>query len=95
MEYKLNKIDSELRQRVNEATKAGKIHTKQNIIISKDKQEKKRNDSRDFKSELTKYSAKGKKLTVNAYKTQSSDVEASRDSDEDDASKGIFLDVRK
>lgn len=93
MEYKLNKIDSELRERVNEITKEGKVHSKQNILISKDKKEQKKKNSRDFKSELIKYDAKGKKLTVNAYKTQSSDVEAFRD--EEDVSKGIFLDVRK
>lgn len=95
MEYKLNKIDTELRQRVNEITKEGKVHSKQNILISKDKKEQNKKNSRDFKSELIKYDAKGKKLTVNAYKTQSSDVEAFRDEDEEDVSKGIFLDVRK
>lgn len=95
MEYKLNKIDTELRQRVNEITKEGKVHSKQNILISKDKKEQKKKNSKDFKSELIKYDAKGKKLTVNAYKTQSSDVEAFRDEDEEDASIGIFLDVRK
>jgi hypothetical protein len=95
MEYKLNKIDPELRERVNEITKEGKVHSKQNIIISKDKKEKNKKNNRDFKSELIQYDAKGKKLTVNAYKTQSSDVEAFRDEDEKDTSKGIFLDVRK
>jgi hypothetical protein len=101
MEYKLNKIDTELRQRVNEATKDGKIHSKQNLIINKDKKDKK--DKKDnsgqrekFKSMLEKYDGKGKKLTINAFKSQSGDVEVYRDEEQsDDTSCGIFIDVRK
>lgn len=101
MEFKLNKIDTEIRQRVNDATKEGKVHTKNDIVISKDKREQKKKDKNDFKHELTKYNKRGKKMTITAFKVDTMEVNAYRDGTHKDSAEneklapGMLLDVRK
>jgi hypothetical protein len=57
MEYKLNKIDTELISRVNSTTKPGKIH-KQNTVkfnVDKDKEQKDKNkNDANYKMEAYK-----------------------------------------
>ncbi len=40
MEFKLNKIDVEIRQRVKDTTKSGIIHRKESITVNKDRNPK-------------------------------------------------------
>lgn len=98
MEFKLNKIDTELRQQVKEATKEGKIHTKQGIIIENDKKHRDKKEEQNETYSFKKYDNKGKKLTVEAVKIESAEVDAFL-MDEKEKNKnfkeGIFLDVRK
>ena len=52
MEYKLNKIDTELRQLVNDATKEGKVHgNKETYKVNKDKKER---NKKEYSEELKK-----------------------------------------
>ncbi|EPS53135.1 hypothetical protein CFSAN002368_00085 [Clostridium botulinum A1 str. CFSAN002368] len=44
MEFRLNKIDLEIRDKITEQTKEGKVHSKQNITINK---QDKDNNSKD------------------------------------------------
>lgn len=44
MEFRLNKIDLEIRDKIKEQTKEGKVHSKQNITINK---QDKNNNSKD------------------------------------------------
>lgn len=98
MEFKLNKIDMELRQQVKDATKNGKVHKKQDIIIENNENQsnnkKRQNDKYSFK----KYDKKDKKLTVEVVKTENAEVEAFFMNEQEKYKNfkiGIFLDVRK
>lgn len=43
MEYRVNKIDPDLRKKIGDARGEGKIHTKKGITINKDKENAKEN----------------------------------------------------
>ncbi|MCM8710959.1 hypothetical protein M2651_07960 [Clostridium sp. SYSU_GA19001] len=80
MEYRLNKIDTDLRQKINESTKEGKVHGTKNISINKDKKEEKK-EKKDYS--LKRYKAT-QKFSVEAVKTVVQN-----------SSKGSFIDVKK
>lgn len=92
MEYRLNKIDTDLRQKVNNITKEGKVHASQNITINKDKRE----ENKEHKNlELKRYN-KSKKLAVDAVKVSDIEIEAFKESaDITNKDKGKFIDVKK
>lgn len=92
MEYRLNKIDTDLRQKVNDMTKEGKVHSKKEIKISKDKGGQEEN--KNFKEVYKKVDKKKVKICVDATKKEDLGIEAEKDRDEN-SPKGIFLDVRK
>jgi uncharacterized protein YicC (UPF0701 family) len=97
MEYKLNKIEPEVRQRIKETTSSGKVHTKTGITINQDNKNKKNKDSSDFNSELEKHKNE-KKFSVDAVKVDEVEISVYKDevenSDKDEI-KGHILDVRK
>ncbi|NMM61274.1 hypothetical protein HBE96_00870 [Clostridium sp. P21] len=98
MEFRLNKIDPEVRQRVKETTSAGKIHTKSGIAINKDN--KKNKNGQDFSSELEKQKdkRKAKKIYVDALKSEEVEVSVYKEEKEDlskDEIKGYIIDIRK
>lgn len=98
MEFRLNKIDPEVRERVKETTSAGKIHTKTGIIISKDTKKNREDNEADFEDELKRQKKKGKKkLLVEAVKVKEVQIPAYKEADgtSEDESRGRFLDVRK
>jgi hypothetical protein len=49
MEFKLNKIDKDLRQRINEERSEDKIHNKKGININKDKNKEEKNENKETK----------------------------------------------
>ncbi|MDS1002902.1 hypothetical protein P9J83_05210 [Clostridium sporogenes] len=83
MEFRLNKIDLELRDKIKEQTKEGKVHSKQNITInkqgkdnnSKDKgfyeqlKKQQKNNKKNIKVKAIKY-VKGANLNVEATKEE-------------------------
>ncbi|WP_315121930.1 hypothetical protein [uncultured Clostridium sp.] len=97
MEYRLNKIDTEIRQRVEESTKEGIVHRKKDIKIDKDVPEKR--EEKDFSEQLKKYSKKKKKakiISVEAEKVEEVDVEAVKyKAEEKHFSSGRFLDTKR
>ncbi len=100
MEFRLNKIDPEVRNRVKETTSAGKVHTKSGIVINKDNQNKKNKNGESFDSELEKQVKKKekKKLSVDAIKVQEVEVPAYKeelDNEAKDETAGYILDVRR
>lgn len=100
MEFRLNKVDPEVRQRVKETTSAGKIHTKSSIAINKDNENKKNKNGDNFKSELEKEKKKREKkfLSVDAIKVQEVEVPAYKEELESEAQEeaaGHILDVRR
>jgi hypothetical protein len=91
MEYKLNKIDPNLRQKVNNATKEGIVHGTKNIAINKGKSEDNKENSRN-KPKLQEQE-KNKKLLIDAIKAENIEIEAVKE--EHEASKGRYLDTKK
>ena len=94
MEYRLNKVDYELQQLVNDATKEGKVHgNKQTYKVDKDKKERnKKQYSEKLKKELAKQ--KKKRIIVDAVKVKNIKVNAFREKESKNLSQGRFLDKK-
>lgn len=83
MEFRLNKIDLELRDKIKEQTKEGKVHSKQNITINKQDRDnnskdrafyeqlkkQKKNKNKNIKIKAIKY-VKGENLNIEATKEE-------------------------
>ncbi|MBW9154970.1 hypothetical protein [Clostridium tagluense] len=96
MEFKLNKIDVEIRQRVKDTTKSGVIHRKGTISVNKDRNPKDNSKSyQEFSSKLLKYK-KNHKITVAAFKNTQYDIDAFKDIlEKEQRSIGNFIDTKK
>ncbi|MFL0269671.1 hypothetical protein [Candidatus Clostridium radicumherbarum] len=90
MEYKINKIDTERRKEINEASKEGIVHGYENISIYKNKERK--NSNHNNGSSLN---YKQKKLLVDATKAEELEIEAFKEEADLKITKGTFLDVKK
>ena len=90
MEFKLNKIDPEVRHRVNELTSSGKVHSKNSLIINEDHKKRKK-EEHNFEEELKKQKDKGKQLQVEAVMSEAAGKEAA----EEEKIIGTILDIRK
>lgn len=94
MEFKINKIDVEVRERVNEKTKGGKVHSKETIKINKDSQNEE-DHREEFKDVLSKKKNIKKKIVVQARKDEKTVTDTFKDENDDTSKIGKFLDVRK
>ncbi|WML35502.1 hypothetical protein [Clostridium sp. OS1-26] len=100
MEFRLNKIDPEVRQRVKETTSSGKIHTKSGIVTNKDNENKKNRNGEDFSSELEKQKDKRKEkiFSVDAVKVEEVEVSVYKEEKEglsENEVRGYMIDVKK
>ncbi|MFT8313951.1 MAG: hypothetical protein ABF633_06795 [Clostridium sp.] len=96
MEFRLNKIDVEIRQRINEKRKEGKVHSNGNVKINKvnsDKNDNSRDDK--FEQVMSKFKKGKKKIIVQAVKSESLEVDAFKDSKVSLEDIGIYLDTKK
>ncbi|SHE57647.1 hypothetical protein [Clostridium fallax] len=102
MEFRLNKIDMDLRQKIQDETSEGKIHRKKEILIEntdyKEKKEKnkknnKEKENKDFKDIVKK----SKKITIDTVKFKSYKVDAEKDIslNKSKSNIGVFLDTKK
>lgn len=96
MEFKLNKIDVEIRQRVKDTTKSGVIHRKELISVNKDRNPKENSESfEEFKDKLSKYQ-KDRKITVKAFKNQQYEIEVFKENlEREQMDMGHFIDTKK
>lgn len=100
MEFRLNKVDPEVRQRVKETTSSGKVHNKSGITINKDSKKEKNRNGEDFSSKLEKEKNKQvkKRISVDAMKVEDIDIpvyKEEKESQSTDEVSGYILDVRK
>jgi hypothetical protein len=96
MEFKINKIDMEIRQRINDKRKEGKVHSNGNVKINKvnsDKNDNSRNDK--FEDIMSKIKKGKKKIIVQATKSETLEVEAFKDNKVSLEDMGIYLDTKK
>lgn len=96
MEYRLNKIDMDVRQKVNDATKEGKVHSKGNFLkVSKDANQKNGNKEEFNKEKFQRYD-KEKKIIVKAFKANNVEIDGYLNKEEEKiTTRGMFLDTRK
>ena len=96
MEFKLNKIDVEIRQRVKDTTKSGVIHRKNSIVVNKDRNPKDNSNAyEDFKYKISKYKKKHK-ISVGAFKNEQYEVEVFKEVlDKEQKNIGNFIDIKK
>lgn len=97
MDFKINKIDPELRQRIQDVTKEGVVHNKTNFKTNKDKKRDSNKDNRSFKEELKKFEkTTKKKILVSAEKIEDIEVTVYRDKKNlKDVQIGSIIDTRK
>ena len=92
MNFLLNKIDTDLRRKVYERTRDGKIHRKEKIAIYKDIEKEQKKTFEDY---IKEDSNKGK-IIIEATKNIEPDIEIKAEKEERNISSyGSFLDVKK
>ena len=90
MEFRLNKIDLEVRDKIKEQTKEGKVHSKQNITINKQNKDNNSKDRGFYKNKNIKVKA------VKYVKGENLDIEATKEEIEGkDNIVGTILDTKK
>ncbi|KEI96036.1 hypothetical protein G4W71_07670 [Clostridium botulinum] len=99
MEFRLNKIDLEIRDKIKEQTKEGKVHSKQNITINKQDRDN-NSKNRGFYEQLKKQQKnKNKNIRIKAVKYvkgENLDIEATKEEIEGkDSIVGTILDTKK
>jgi len=96
MEFKLNKIDVEIRRRVKDTTKSGVVHRKGEIAVNKDREPKDNLKAyEEFRGKLLKYKRKHK-ITVRAFKNVQYDVHGFKETlDNEMENIGNFIDTKK
>lgn len=97
MEFRLNKIDTEIRQVVNDATKDGKVHGNKDLTkINRDRKKGKREENQEeFKKQLKSVKNKDATFEVQAVKVENIKINASIEKDAVDLSQGRFLDTKR
>jgi hypothetical protein len=81
MEYRINKIDTDLRQKINEERSEDKIHNKKGININKDKENTKEN--------MKHNDSKGNEKVIDNNR------DTNKKTDNGDAFRGHHIDIRR
>lgn len=101
MQYIINKIDTDIRRKVLEKTKDGKIHRKDEASrINEMTDQGDHSDAKSKKKNLEKHFSEVledvKKVTIEAVKLESVEVDAQLNSKEKKIERtGVFLDIKK
>lgn len=90
MNFGLNKIDTDIRRKIYESTKDGKVHAKEKIHIYKDSEKYRKNH---FKDILDKKS-KGKDIVIDVHKDLGKSILIDGEKEESNIS-GNIIDIRK
>jgi len=96
MEFKLNKIDVEIRQRVKDTTKSGVVHRKDAVAVNKDRNPRKNSETyEEFKGKISQYNKKHK-ITIGAFKNEQYDVQVFKEAlEKEQKILGNFIDTKK
>lgn len=96
MNFLLNKIDIDIRKKVFEKTKAGRVHRKSSISINKDSEKQKKRFFNEYVKEERKQMEQNK-FTVDAIKLEEPTISlhGERDENLNAIGYGTFLDVKK
>ncbi|MBS5937354.1 hypothetical protein [Clostridium sp.] len=96
MNFLLNKIDTDIRRKLYEKTKDGKVHRKSTISINKDSEKQKKKFFKEYVKEESMKKDKGK-ITIDVSKVQEPTISLRAEKEEDInlLGRGTFLDVKK
>lgn len=96
MNFLLNKIDTDIRRKLYEKTKDGKVHRKSTISINKDSEKQKKKFFKEYVKEEAMKKDKGK-ITINVSKVKEPTISLKAEKEEDInlLGRGTFLDVKK
>lgn len=104
MEFRLNKIDTELRQIVNDSTKEGIVHgNKETTRISEEERERKHKEQKEeFQKELSKrqkdeknrFQVQAEKIEKNV-KEKTVEIQAVKENVIEDYTRGRFLNTKR
>lgn len=96
MNFLLNKIDTDLRRKIYEKTKDGKVHRKSSIKINKDSEKQKKKFFDEYVKE-ERENIKHNKITVDATKIEKPTISLNGEKEENlnAIGYGTFLDVKK
>ncbi|VYU41893.1 hypothetical protein [Clostridium tertium] len=96
MNFLLNKIDTDIRRKLYEKTKDGKVHRKSTIIINKDSEKQKKKFFKEYVKEESMKKDK-EKITIDVSKVKEPTISLKVEKEEDINSlgRGTFLDVKK
>lgn len=96
MNFLLNKIDTDIRRKLYEKTKDGKVHRKSTITINKDSEKQKKKFFKEYVKEETMKKGKGKiTIDVSKVKEPTISLKAEKEEDINLLGRGTFLDVKK
>lgn len=100
MDFRLNKIDTDLREKLQEETKDGKVHRKKKLKIddnsyrenNKDSSHKNKHSEESFAEMVKK-----QKVTIDAVKGQTLEVQVEKEPSicDDINYRGVFIDTKK
>ncbi|MDU1005165.1 MAG: hypothetical protein E7A63_08835 [Clostridium butyricum] len=96
MEFKLNKIDTDIRKKMQEQTKEDKVHGSSSISVKKDKKENDKNNDNNYKK--NQKDDKKKFFTIDGVKYNKKELDVKGEKIErlnEENSKGRMLDTRK
>lgn len=91
MNLLLNKIDTDIRRKLYEGTKNGKVHAKDKICIYKDSEKERKNN---FKRCLEEKQKQTNKIVIEAQKPYDGEIVINAEKEDKDLSYNI-IDVRK
>ncbi|MBS5951027.1 MAG: hypothetical protein KIC47_12030 [Clostridium sp.] len=96
MNFLLNKIDTDIRRKLYEKTKDGKVHRKSTISINKDSEKQKKKFFKEYVKEEAMKKGKGKiTIDVSKVKEPTISLKAEKEEDINLLGRGTFLDVKK
>lgn len=96
MNFLLNKIDTDIRRKIYEKTKDGKVHRKSTISINKDSEKQKKKFFQEYVKEEDMKKGKGKiTIDVSKVKEPTISLKAEKEEDINLLGRGTFLDVKK
>ena len=97
MNFLLNKIDTDLRRKVFERTRDGKVHRKAQIYIYKDSEKNQKKTFEDYIKEDLKKERDTGKIIIEATKDVEPEIriKAEKETDKNISAYGSFLDVKK
>jgi hypothetical protein len=94
LEFKLNKIDTDIRKKMQEEIKEDKVHSGKNITIKKDIKEEKQTEIEELKLE----EPKKRYITIDGVKYNKANIDVDAEKLEEikeENSKGRILDITK